>query len=77
MKCNFCGGATEAQNVIFIYDQEGEYLFIEDVPAEVCSQCGEKTYSPEVTDDLIRIAKRRLKPNKVVEVPVFRYAHQA
>jgi len=76
MKCISCGGATEAQNVTFIYDQEGEYLFIEDVPAEVCSQCGEKTYSPEVTDDLIRIAKKRLKPTKMIEVPVFRYVHQ-
>jgi len=77
MKCVFCGGTTESQNVTFIYDEDGNYLFIEDVPAEVCLQCGEKTYLPEVTDDLIRIAKKRLRPNKMIEVPVFRYAHQA
>jgi YgiT-type zinc finger domain-containing protein len=77
MSCVFCGGKVETQNVTFIYGEDGDYLFIEDVPAEVCLQCGEKTYSPEVTDDLIRIAKRRLKPNKVIEVPVFRYAHRA
>lgn len=77
MKCVFCGGKVEMQNVTFIYDEGNDYLFIENVPAEVCLQCGEKTYSPEVTDDLLRLAKRTLKPAKMVEVPVFDYAHQA
>ena len=76
MKCVFCGGKIEMQNVTFIYDEDGEYLFVEGVPAEVCLQCGEKTYSPEVTDDLIRIARKRLKPTKLIEVPVFSYTHQ-
>ncbi|MBN1626979.1 MAG: YgiT-type zinc finger protein, partial [Deltaproteobacteria bacterium] len=31
---------------------KGEDIFvIENVPAEVCVKCGEKTYSPEVTDE--------------------------
>ena len=77
MKCVFCGGKVENQSVTFIYDEDGEYFFVENVPAEVCSQCGEKTYSPDVTDDLLQIAKKRLKPNKTIQVPVFNYAHQA
>ena len=76
MTCVFCGGKVELQNVTFIYNGDGDYLFVENVPAEVCSQCGEKTYSPEVTDDLLRLAKRKLQPAKTVEVPVFDYAHQ-
>jgi len=77
MKCIFCGGKVELRSVTFVYDYDGDYFFIENVPAEVCTQCGEKTYSPEVTDDMIRLAKRKLRPARRVEVPVFDYAIQA
>lgn len=76
MKCHICGGKIVSQKVTFVYDHHGDYLLIENVPAEVCEQCGEKTYSPEVTDELIRLAKKKLKPDKTVQVPVFDYASQ-
>lgn len=76
MKCVYCGGKIEARKVTFIYDEDGDYFFIENVPAEVCTQCGEKTYSPKVTDELIRLAKRKLAPARKIEVPVFDYAVQ-
>jgi HTH-type transcriptional regulator / antitoxin MqsA len=76
MKCVYCGGKVEPRQVTFAYDEEGDYFFIENVPAEVCTQCGEKTYSPQVTDELIRLAKRRLKPARKVQVPVFDFAVQ-
>lgn len=76
MKCHSCGGKIVAQKVTFGYDHHGDYLLIENVPAEFCVQCGEKTYSPGVTDELIRLAKKRLKPAKTVLVPVFDYASQ-
>lgn len=76
MKCVYCGGKVEAREVTFIYDEDGDYFFIENVPAEVCTQCGEKTYSSKVTDELIRLAKRKLAPARKIEVPVFDYAVQ-
>lgn len=76
MKCVFCGGEVESREVTFVYDYDSDYFFIENVPAEVCTQCGEKTYSPKVTDEVIRLAKRKLKPARRVEVPVFDYALQ-
>jgi HTH-type transcriptional regulator/antitoxin MqsA len=76
MKCIFCGGRVENRNVTFIYDQDGYFIFIENVPAEVCRQCGEKTYSPEVTDELVRLVKKKIDPVKTVQVPVFDYADQ-
>ncbi len=76
MRCIFCGGKVEFRKVTFVYDYDKDYLFIENVPAEVCVQCGEKTYTPEVTEDLIRLAKKRLKPAKTVQVPVFDYTSQ-
>lgn len=76
MKCVYCGGKIEARKVTFIGDEDGDYFFVENVPAEVCTQCGEKTYSPKVTDELIRLAKRKLAPARKIEVPVFDYAVQ-
>ncbi|MCH8295799.1 type II toxin-antitoxin system MqsA family antitoxin [Candidatus Poribacteria bacterium] len=76
MKCVFCGGRVESQKVTFVYDYDNNYFFVENVPAEVCVQCGEKTYSPEVTDELIRLAKKELKPVKTIQVPVFEYVDQ-
>lgn len=74
MKYISCGGKAESQKGPFVYDYGGDYFFIENVPAEVCVQCGEKTYSPEVADELIRLAKRKRQPAKTVQVPVFNYA---
>ena len=77
MKCVFCGGQVEPRKVTFTYDHDGDYFLIENVPAEVCVQCGEKTYSPMVTDELVRLARKKLKPAKTVLVPIFDYANQA
>jgi len=76
-KCVFCGGHVEKKAVTFTYDEDDKYLFVEHVPAEVCTRCGEKMYSPEVTDDLLEFAKDKFKPVKTVNVPVFDFAlHQ-
>ncbi|MDI6784208.1 MAG: type II toxin-antitoxin system MqsA family antitoxin [bacterium] len=76
MKCVFCGGEVEKKLVTFTYDEDNKYIFIEHVPAMVCSKCGEKTYSPEVTDELLRFAKDEVKPTKTIAVPVFDFAEQ-
>ena len=74
MKCSFCGGRVEKQEVTFVYDYDENYFFIEHVPAEVCTQCGEKTYSPTVTDELLNLAMKKIKPSRTIRVPVFKYA---
>jgi YgiT-type zinc finger domain-containing protein len=73
MKCVFCGGRVEKKKVTFSYEEDSKYLLVKNVPAEVCTKCGEKTYSPEVTDDLLRFAKEKFKPVKTIKVPVFDY----
>ncbi len=55
---------------------DDKYLFIENVPAEVRMKCGEKTYSPEVTDELLRFERDELKPVKTIKVPVFNFAER-
>jgi len=71
MKCVFCGGKVGKKTVTFSYEEHDKYLLVENVPAEVCVKCGEKTYSPEVTEQLLRFARDEFKPVKTLEVPVF------
>ena len=76
-KCVFCGGNVKKEMVTFTYEDDEKYLFVEHVPAQVCTQCGEKMYSPEVTDELLEFAKDKFKPVKTIKVPVFDFAmHQ-
>jgi len=74
--CIFCGGKLEKKRVTFTYEQDDKYLLVENVPAEVCNKCGEKTYSPEVTDQLLRFAKDEFQPVRRIEVPVFDFAER-
>ena len=76
MKCVFCGGKLKKENVTFTYEDEDKYLFVEDVPAEVCTSCGEKTYSPSVTDDLLKFARNEFQPARTIEVPVFNFVER-
>ena len=73
MKCIFCGSKVEKKNVTFHYEDNNKYLFVENVPAEVCNSCGEKTYSPDVTDKLLKYSKEQSKPSKTIEVPVYSF----
>lgn len=74
MKCVFCGGVLEEKVVTFAYEEDDKYLFVEHVPSLVCSKCGERMYSPEVTDKLLKYAKDEFSPVKTIEVPVFDFA---
>ncbi|MBI5216089.1 MAG: YgiT-type zinc finger protein [Ignavibacteriae bacterium] len=72
-KCVICGGTIEGKKVTFVFEEKDKQLFVENVSAEVCTRCGERTYSPEVTDEIMAIAKHKFQPVKIVSVPVFDY----
>jgi HTH-type transcriptional regulator/antitoxin MqsA len=74
MKCVFCGGTLKHEMVTFTYDDDDQYILVEHVPAEVCSRCGEKLYTPEVTDALLAFAKHLTEPIKIRQVPVYDFA---
>ncbi|MBI5970922.1 MAG: type II toxin-antitoxin system MqsA family antitoxin [Deltaproteobacteria bacterium] len=73
MVCVFCGGKAEEKEVTFSYEEGDKYILVEHVPARVCANCGEKTYSPEVADELRKFAKAKCRPIRVLSVPVFDY----
>jgi YgiT-type zinc finger domain-containing protein len=48
-----------------------ELVVIEDVPATVCENCGERVFTPEVTRQVQSIAKERKGAARTIVVPVF------
>jgi YgiT-type zinc finger domain-containing protein len=57
MKCFFCKGEMEKANVSYTVDRKGYHLFIKEIPAYVCSQCGEKYYEEKETRALQNMIK--------------------
>ncbi len=73
MKCVFCGGELQTNSVTFSYEENETYILVEHVPAEVCPQCGERLYTPEVTDALLQFTKQQIEPVRVIQVPVYEF----
>lgn len=67
---------SRKKTVTFCYEEDDKYLFVQNVPADVCTKCGEKTYSPDVTDELLRFARAKFKPVKTIKVPIFNFAER-
>ena len=77
-KCYYCKGETTIKkiDVDFLW---GDQLFVfKKVPVEVCTRCGEKYYSAEIShkfDQLVKEANNKTrKPEKILEVPVFSFS---
>lgn len=65
MKCYYCGGTAEGKLVTDLYTEDRLYLAVENVPADVCKQCGERFYKPDVADRLLAITERMREHSKV------------
>ena len=52
-------------------------MLVEHVPAEVCSHCGERLYTLEVTDALRTFAKQQGEPIKILQVSVYDFTERS
>jgi len=44
MKCMLCDGTLEKTQIPYTVNRKGYHLFVEKVPAHICTQCGEKYF---------------------------------
>ena len=52
MKCFLCKGELREQLTNFMIDVDNCFIIVKNVPSQVCSQCGEVSYSDEVAAKL-------------------------
>jgi YgiT-type zinc finger domain-containing protein len=77
MTCSFCDGELEERLVQHEYRWEGNLFVFEDVPARVCRQCGEKYFDAAVVKAMERAVLGKLRPKRILQVPVYEYAEVA
>ena len=70
-KCPFCGGKLIRKTITHPQAYLGKIYILENVPAEVCSQCGEVLISPEVLEKIQELVWSGEKPGRRAEVPVY------
>lgn len=68
--CYFCGrGSLEQKHVTVDFRWGEKLVIIENVPARVCNECGERYYAAEVVRKMEQIAKEG-HGEKELRVPV-------
>ena len=60
-ECHFCGGRLEPRRVEYMsrWGNDGQWVLVKDVPADVCTQCGEQFFAPDIADVLSRVVRDR------------------
>jgi YgiT-type zinc finger domain-containing protein len=74
MKCSIsgCSGEYELKRIVHTVRHRNEIVVIDDVPAEVCSICGDTLLAPETARHIEAILSTRQNPAKTA--PVYHYA---
>lgn len=64
-RCYFCKGKVERKMIRHV-PQWGEKIFLfKNVPAEVCTQCGETYFGPEALEKMDKVVVGLLEPEEV------------
>jgi YgiT-type zinc finger domain-containing protein len=75
MKCFMCKGSLINKLTTFMVDIDSCIIIVKNVPSQVCSQCGEASYSNEVTKQLEKIVNSLRK--SITEIAVVNYTDNA
>jgi YgiT-type zinc finger domain-containing protein len=67
-----CPGEYEARTVVHTVRHRGQLVVIENVPAEVCTVCGDVLFTPETVRRIEALLQSR--PQPVGSVPLYEYA---
>jgi len=57
MRCLLCRGEMEKSTVSYTIDRKGYHLFVKEIPAYVCSQCGEKYFDEKEVEAIQNMIK--------------------
>lgn len=68
--CEFCGGQTVKKKVKRRHWLNGKLYIIENVEAEICSQCGERYFHAKTLDDIDRLLTAEHEVKERIEVEV-------
>jgi len=73
--CEYCDGSLDGrEKLVRVYRHHGDSHFIfENVPAQVCSRCGERYFSAKVVREMDRLMKEPSVEAPRISVPVIAF----
>jgi YgiT-type zinc finger domain-containing protein len=71
--CFQCKGVIEERSTTLEQRWKGKLFVIEDIPAEICTQCGEKYLSAEVLEKIDTLLEAGAPVERVISIPVMKY----
>ncbi len=77
-QCHICGEVMEERQIKQDFWLKGELIVIEDVPAGVCPQCGEKVVRADVGRQIATLIEdpRHLRKARIMPVQVVRFSEK-
>jgi len=73
MKCEFCGGETKPKRVKRQHWLHGTLYIVENVEAEVCTECGERYYHARTLDAVDAFLSKQHAVEERLSVEVVRF----
>ncbi len=74
MNCFMCKGKLEEKNTTFMVELDNCIIIIKNVPSLVCEQCGEVSYSNEVSKQLEKLVNA--VRNSITEITIINYSEK-
>ncbi len=76
-KCQVCSSTeSHVEYVNEIFEIGDKFYLVENIPATVCSRCGEETFSGETSEVIRVMLHSQSKPIKSVVLDVFSYQQE-
>lgn len=73
-KCHVCGSTeSHIEQVSEVFKIQGSFYLVENIPATVCSRCGEEVFSRETTERVRVMLHQGDSPTRSVSLDVFSY----
>ncbi len=69
-ECLYCKGELEERLVSRVQEYHGHWFLIENLPALVCTQCGETYFTPEAHSLVLRLVRAGTNPIRLETLAV-------
>ncbi len=70
-KCDVCGSMEYVEDTVNeIFEIDGRFVLVENIPARVCARCGDVTFSRETTEHIRQMVHNSTAP-KSLKMDVF------
>lgn len=62
------------RRVTYHIEMDGQLILVENVPARINVETGERMFSPDTVEHLQEIVRKKQSPKRTIETPVYEYA---